>query len=147
MYKAGSLELNKQVEYTTRDLQNFAVKLQVQQWTGARNNGTADMSGNDIALQKLCRDCNEVAEQLLEQLEKLEVKITPPKEPDVNAPEEEKKVWRGRYKEHKKQDEKFGKTLRVGLLNVWNRAQIQEIAERFEKYRTAIQTRLLAALV
>ncbi|TGO60900.1 hypothetical protein BELL_1182g00010 [Botrytis elliptica] len=147
LYKEGSLELNKQVEYTTRDLRNFVVKLQAQPSKRAQKDATADLSENDLALEKLCRDCNEVAEELLERLSRLEVKITPPKEPEKNASKNEIQEWKIRYYEYKKQAEKLGKTLRIGLLNVWNREQIQETAERLERYRVAIQTRLLGALV
>lgn len=145
LYKSGSLELNKQVEFTTRDLRNFTTKLRVQQSTHARD---AVLSENDLALETLCHDCNEVAEQLLERLKKLEVTIAPPKPAADDATKEEKEILKKKYIQYNKEKlERVGRTLSVALLNIWSRGQVQEITLRLEKYRAAIQTRLLGALV
>jgi hypothetical protein len=145
LYKSanGIIELNRQVELATQDLTNFTIKLQRSPQT---QNSSAIPTEDELALSKLCSDCNVVAEQLLERLGKL--KLNTEVSSQVNPQDEPQEMsWRKNFHERKEKITKVRQNIKVVLLSVWGRGEMEELAARLEKYRAAIQARLLGSLL
>jgi len=143
LYKSGSVKLNVQAEAVTRDLLDFSVKLEQ---SSRLHNAARPPTENELALRKLCDDCHGVAKQLLAQLAKLKPKLVPPRDLPRHASNENKGIWLKNLREHQSEVEKMGNSLRLALMSVWSRKELEELEGRLEKYRNAIQTRLIASL-
>jgi hypothetical protein len=145
LFKSGSLKLNEQAEVVAKDLLDFSTKLQ--RVPPDPNAAPGPPTENELALRKLCEECNDIAKQILAKLDELKPKLRPPKDLPKNASRKEKEMWFKKVKEYQKDIERLGNSLRLALLSVWSRKDLLEIGERLEKYRAAIQTRILGSLV
>jgi hypothetical protein len=143
LYKSGSLKLNAQVEAVTKELLDFGVKFK---HSSLLQDEARPPTENELALRKLCDECNEVAQQLLERLAKLKPKLLLPKAIPDNSFKKEKEIWTKRLKEHRKEVERIGDSLRLALMSVWSRKEIDEMGDRLGKYHAAIQTRMIGCL-
>lgn len=142
--KSGASKLNEQAEAVTKDLLDFSTKLQ----RSPRHDHTSGPpSDNEVAIRKLCLDCNKVAAELLARLNILKPKLTPPKDLPNSASREDKAMRSRKLKEYRKEVQKLGNSLWLALMSVWSREELIEIEERLEKYRIAIQARMVAYLV
>jgi hypothetical protein len=143
LYKSGSVKLNAQAEAVTKDLLDFSAKLQ----TPPRlNNWNRPPTENELALRKLSDGCNEVAQELLARLSRLTPKLLPPEDLPNNAPSKDRERWLKRLKQHQREIEKMGNSLRLALLSVWTRKEIEEVEQRLAKYESAIKMRMLGCL-
>lgn len=143
LYKSGSLGLNAQVEAVTDDLLDFNTKFQ---HSSRVQDAARPPTENDLAMRKLCDECDEIAQQLLARLARLKPKLLPPSNVNASSSTYQKESFSKRLKEHGRAIEKMGNSLRLGLLSVWNRREMEEMAERLENFRSAIQTRMLSSL-
>ncbi|KAN0102137.1 hypothetical protein V8E51_012647 [Hyaloscypha variabilis] len=115
--KDGSTSVQQQAAAATTELLDLTIKLQQSQY----QDGSAmirDEDEDEDALKALCHDCEELAEELLETLNKLRV-------------QDKAGVW---------------KSLRQAILSTWNHKNIKEIEGRLSRYRDAINTRILVSL-
>jgi hypothetical protein len=143
LYKSGSLKLNAQVEAVTKELLDFVAKFK---HSSLLQDEARPPTENELALRKLCDQCNEVAQQLLERLAELKPKLLPPKAIPDNSSKKEKEIWTKRLKEHRKEVERMGNSLRLALMSVWSRKEIDEMGDHLGKYHAAIQTRMIGCL-
>ncbi|CZR67110.1 uncharacterized protein PAC_17009 [Phialocephala subalpina] len=144
MYKVGSLQLNDQAEAITKELLDFSTKLRC----SSPLRGTDEsQTQNEMAIYKLCGECDVVAKQLLAKLERLKPRITPPNPLPNNAPKNTKKIWRTRSQKFQSEFKKMGNSMRLALLSVMGQEELAEIGVTLEKYRTAIQSRMLACIL
>lgn len=145
LYKTGSLKLKGQVEAVTTDLLDFSTKFQ--QCSSCAQDESSSAAENEIALRKLCEECDGIALQLLAQLNRLKPLLVPPnKPPGRRADGSAMETWRRSVEDHKQRVARLGHSLRSALICVWSRSEIQELEKQLEKYRAAIQTRMLACL-
>lgn len=144
LYKSGSAELNLQVEAATKDLLDFSTKLQR---LISNPNGNTPATDNVIALSKLCGECNELAYELLARLDQLKSNFDPPSSLLDNATKREKQIWLIKLKNHKQKVERIGTSLRLAFRSMWSAEELREISARLEKYRGAIETRMVGILM
>ena len=143
LYRHGELSLNAQSAAVVRDLLDFSTKFQQLPHIVV---GADAPTENDLALAKLCAECNDVAEELLAKLDRLRPLLdtpNPPRRRDKN----EFKAWCQKWEDKYEKVQKFGKSLCLALLSVSSREELVAIADRLEKYRTAVQTRMLGSLL
>jgi len=143
LYRHGELNLNSQSEAVTQDLLDFCTKFQR---LPHLHGGTRAPTENDLALAKLCGECNNVAEELLTRLNALKPILdipTPPSKRDRHEWKALKDKWEAKYEKV----QKFGKSLRLAFLSVWNREELLVMEKRLEKYRAVVQTRMLGSLL
>lgn len=116
--------MHKQAVAVAEDLLDFCTKFQ-----GLPHNvdSTNQPTENDLALAKLCSDCNHVAQVLLGKLERLM----------PNRPAEEK-----RNTVHK-----FKTNLRLALLTISSKRELMDMESQLEQCRTAVHTRILGCLL
>lgn len=144
VYISGSTGLDVQAEAATRDLLDFTTKLQP---APSLHIGAQPHTENEVALRQLCGDCSDVASQMLHQLNRLKREhLTPPDPVPRGA---SLKAWEKgqlRLAEYMRDLEELGRSLRLALRDMWSRKELEQLENRLEKCRAAIQLRMLASL-
>ena len=144
VYLSGSVGLDVQAQAATRDLLDFTTKLQAV--PPVHNGAQADIE-NEVALRQLCDECSDVAKQMLQQLSRLTREHLTPPEPVARGAS--LKAWEKgqlRLAEYLKDLAELGRSLRLALRSMWSRKELEELEQRLEKCRAAIQLRMVAAL-
>lgn len=127
----------------TQDLLDFSTKFQR---LPHLRDGSQAPTENDLALAKLCDECNDVTEELLAKLNALKPILNVPRRPPKRD-KDEWKAWKDKWEDKYEKVQKFGKSLRLALLSVWNRAELVAMGERLESYRAVAQIRMLGSLL
>jgi hypothetical protein len=109
----GALPHNLEIEAVAKDLSRLTVRLQSR---GSLGNPSA-LTADERALEELAEKCNEIATTLLGRLDKLKVKR-----------EERHRGW---------------KSIRQALKSVWDKKELDDLAERLSSYRDQLQFSIL----
>jgi hypothetical protein len=118
----GALDFNEELELVTTDL------AAVCQLMGGRSATTSER-----ALRDLCKGCNDVANELLTQLNKLKVS------PDAPDPPDGKKPILSRFQKEKKVLRSFHQAIR----SIWKEEEIEKLVKRLSSFRDEIQMRIV----
>ncbi len=144
VYLTGSAGLDVQAEAAIRDLLDFTTKLQP---APLLHNRAQAHTENETALRQLCDDCSDVANQMLHQLNRLKRQyLTPPEPARPGASTKEWEKRQQRFMEYMEDLEELGRSLRLALRGMWKRKELEELEQRLEKCRAAIQLRMVASL-
>lgn len=112
----GALPHSLEMEAVAKDLSHLTVRLQSR---GSLSNPSA-LTEDERALEELAEKCNEIATTLLSRLDKLKVKK-----------EERHRGW---------------KSVRQALKSVWNKKELDDLAQRLFSYRNQLQFSILLSL-
>jgi len=143
LYKHGELQLNAQVSEVTRDLLDLSTKLQQ---PAQAIHGSEAPSENDLALAKLCAACNDIAEGLLAKLELLKPQLDIPNRPR-GRDRDALRAWEKQWAKQWEKIRDMGQSLRLALLMVYTRDELETMVERLGKYRDAIQIRMTGSIL
>lgn len=125
LYKNGQLDIHAQAARAADDLLDYSVKLRRPLQTAE---STRPLTEDEKALEKICQDCDVLAQSFLARLDRLKV------------PPQTKKGWK------KGQKSKAWPSLRVALESLWTKEELQELGNKLQGYRQEMDSRILRSL-
>lgn len=122
LYAKTELDVHGQAALAANDILNYTIKLR----RTLNEPGTATLTEDDLALESICKGCDDLAHDLLERLNNL--KVPPPK---ANK-KELTRVW---------------PTLSAAFQSIWTKQELLDIQTRLKDYRDQIDSRIIRSLM
>lgn len=117
LYTKDELDVHAQAALATNDILDYTVKLRQKLIVP---DGTTTLSEDDLVLENICKECDNLAHDLLGRLDKLKV------------PKKGKKaMW---------------VTIGVALQSIWTKEELSGIQARLKDYRNQIDSRVIQSL-
>jgi polyhydroxyalkanoate synthesis regulator phasin len=119
LYKKGELDVHEQAKSATDDILDYTVKLRRSLLQSDGSTTPPELTEDEELLKSICEECDELARDLLERLKKLSVP------------------------QDKKGAEKIWPTLTAAFKSTWKKEDLRDIQERLDRYRGAIDSRVI----
>jgi len=119
LYNKGELDVHEQAKSATNDILDYAVKLRRSLLQSDGSSTPPELTDDEKLLESICKECDELARDLLRRLKKLSVP------------------------QDKKGAEKIWPTLTAAFKSAWNKEDLQNIQDRLDTYRRAIDSRVI----
>jgi hypothetical protein len=126
LYNNEELSVHAQAASAASDILDYTIKLRR---TFRAPEGSATLTEDDLLLESICKECDDVARDLLGRLDKLKVRSDKLKVPEKNTVG--KVIW---------------PTLTAAFKSIWTQEDLLDIQERLKNYRSQIDSRVIHSL-
>jgi hypothetical protein len=137
------ISIHEQAENAANDLLDLSSKFQL--WN-IQDTTTIRLEADEVILKSLCRDCEKVAKELLEKLQRIGEDKVILKSLCHDCEKVAKELLEKLQRVGEMRKGQTWKNLQHAMLSVWSAKDIEEVERRLSGYRQAINTRVLTSL-